>query len=155
MLSLYKITFDHYGPKDSKEGIEEYVIADDEELVVQHMIFAHILCWEDWEEDGDEMTFSTYATHWDENPDALDRADALGLKVTIGEWGSRKGKPTGVKGKTAAVARWLRADPRVVEDVYYGRTVYAWDAGTPITDDDAATLVRLGIAKNLTAEGDL
>lgn len=34
MKTLYRMKFDHYSPKDSKEGLETYLIAEDEEKVV-------------------------------------------------------------------------------------------------------------------------
>ena len=40
------------------------------------------------------------------------------------------------------------------EDLYYGATQYGWDEGQEITPEDAAVLIRLGIAEDATKVND-
>lgn len=150
-LRLHKITFVHYSPKDSKEGILRYVVASDEEQVVQHLAGSDLLySWEDWERDGDEDSVEPMAEWWDDNPDAVDRAKTLGLTLHLYDWGDRIGQPNWVEGKKTDVVRWWRGDTTEVSDLYYGATRVYWDAGVAITPADAEVLTRLGIATDLT-----
>lgn len=150
-LRLHKITFVHYSQKDSKEGISSYVIASDEEQVVQHLAGGALYSWEDWERDGDEGEVEPIAEWWDDNPDAVDRAKALGLTVHMYDWGERLGQPNRVEGKKTDVVRWWRGEIDEVSDLYYGATQFYWDAGVPISNADAEVLVRLGIATDLAS----
>jgi len=150
MLKLHKITFCHYSQKDSKEGILRYVLAEDEEQVVQHLAEEDLISWEDWEADEDAGEVSPTGEWWDENPDALARAKTLGLTTHLCDWGDREGQPDWVEGKKTDVCRWWRGDPTDVSDLYYGATRIFWGAGKPISPSDAEVFTRLGIAIDLT-----
>jgi len=45
-MRLFKVTFMHYSQKDSAEGIKEYLLADTEHEVVEHIDVNH--AWESW-----------------------------------------------------------------------------------------------------------
>lgn len=148
-MRLHHITFTHYSQKDSETGTLSWVVAEDEEQVVQFLAGGAMPSFSNWERDGDEDEVSPVNSWWDENPGEADRARALGLTVHLCDWGERDGQPDWVSGPRADVARWWRGDPTEVSDLYYGATRVGWDAGVEVSESDVEVLVRLGIALDL------
>ena len=59
MPTLVQLGFIHYAPKDSEEGIKEYLIVDSMEQIVPYMIKEYGYGYfDDIEEDEDEGCFS-------------------------------------------------------------------------------------------------
>jgi len=144
-LSLFRVYSVHYSPKDSKLGTDFYLVASDEEQVwerVQGLIHDP----DDWDEDDDQSEVHPDENWWAANPDAVERAQALGLTVHDSKWDDW------VSGDRVALYRWFRGDHTEVSDTYYGATRYFWTAGLPLDAADACVLVRLELAENLTSQ---
>ena len=143
-MKLHRVDVKHYSQKDSHTSIEGFVIADNEEEV---LAWVPALCWEDWESDGDEGSAGPGDEWWDKHPDEHARAEAMGLTVHLCDWGEREGQPDWVEGPKQILLRWWRGDSfDEVSDLYYGATQWDWDEGREITEDEAAVLIRLGVA---------
>lgn len=122
MLKLHKIMFKHFSPKDSEEGIRTYVIAVDEKTILQYV---------------NNLTGGVWADRMREDG-PLDIHD----------------EDYEVIGTETVEEHLLRfrgeiEDPDAdVSDTYYGVTHWGWDEGVAISDEDAAVLLRLGIAED-------
>jgi hypothetical protein len=142
-MRLHKVTMTHYAPKDRQSATAAYVLADSEEQVMDYIdrTFQYGR-WKDGTDDdkGSECIDPT-AAWWKANPDAKDRAASLGL--TIDNFKS-------VTGPYRALVLWWRGDfDEDFADAYYGITQHAWDAGAEVSEEDAAVLVRLGVAVDI------
>lgn len=117
-INLFTIRFSHHAPKDGKRGIETYVLADSE-TAVRDRIDEEFNggAWKD-----DDEPIETYDDDYD------------------------------VTGEETRLERVLRLRGEVdgedndYSDSYYGLTFWGWDEAVSISEDDAATLLRLGIA---------
>lgn len=138
MPLLVEVRFVHYSPKDSEEGIKEFILADSLEQAIgyiddEHMFGALA------DEDG-EVSQEAYVTEeWlKANQHRLDEAKALGLRVDE-EYHS-------VSGPSPAITRWHQGTTwKDAEDAYYGVTNWDWSRHRHISEEDAQVLVRLGI----------
>lgn len=149
-MKLHQVSFTHYSQKDSETGILSWVVAEEDEQVLQFLIGDdHLYGWSGWERDGDEGEVGPVNDWWDENPGEVARAESLGLTVHLCDWGDREGKPDWVSGPLTQVIRWWRGDPREVSNLYYGATQVHWDAGKEISIEEAEVLIRLGVATDL------
>jgi hypothetical protein len=155
-LFLFKLCLTHYSQKDRAEAIVTYLIATDEDLVIQYVEDNTSAGWlereagEYEEEDGPPQIWPE-DDYWDENPDAAARAEALGLTISLCDWGDREGQPESVAGEHIALIKWNRGDYEEVSDLYYGATQYNWEEGVPISFEDTEPLIRLGVAEYLKA----
>lgn len=147
-IRLHQIGVAHYGPKDSHESIECFLLAVDEEQVIAWLQENRITTWEDWESYGDEGEIWPRDEWWEKNPDAVARARTLGLDIVLCDWGDRKGQPKLAKGKKTALLRWWRGDFDDLSDLHYGATDYCWDKGEPVTSEECRLLLRLGVAQD-------
>lgn len=121
-MKLHKIMFKHYAPKDSEEGIRAYVLAVDEKTILQYVSNLTGGVWADrMREDGPlEIHDEDY--------------EVIGTE-TVEEHLLR--------------FRGDMEDPVAdTSDAYYGVTLWGWDEGVEISDEDAAVLLRLGIAED-------
>jgi hypothetical protein len=134
-MLLVPISFIHYGPKDSEEGIKEYILVNSIEEAVNYIKEKH--CSYLLDEDDTGM-FSTTEDWWDKHPEK--RQQALDAGLTIDEFGY-------VEGNAKALTLWLEGnDWKDVEDAHYGVTHWSWAGSKPIRDDQAATLIMLQLA---------
>lgn len=132
-MKLYRVTFEYWGREQCIRGTEGFVIADDESRIYQWGVWRDL--WpdeEDLEYEPDERVPFSDLTEEDEH-----RAIDLGLTLDRGT----------VCGPEAKIIQWFRGGFHRFEDTDTAR--HSWDAGRPITEDEAATLVRLGIAEVL------
>lgn len=52
MKNLYVVNFTHYAQRGSESGIKEYLIAENNEQVMDYLVCdAGYTCWEDWDEE--------------------------------------------------------------------------------------------------------
>jgi hypothetical protein len=140
-MFLVAIRFTHYAPKDSEEGIKEYVISDSFEKVLEYIEKTY---YGVFGEEDDEGSVCPSKEWWDAHPDAKREADQLGFKVD--EYGFGLGLGDVVGPYRDIVIWWGGNDFGDVEDAYYGVTQYHWETQR-ISSENAATLVGLGIAK--------
>ena len=122
-MRLYRITFEHFAPRDSEDGIKSLVIAKDDEAVFEHVS----TCYAGW---GDDIYVNSDPTKFKEPQDEWEEVGEVLRNRLIEERGDY----------------W---DDSGFEDVYYGVTRFGWSEGEEISDWDAQSLVRLGIATML------
>ncbi len=149
-MRLYKVKVTHWSPKDSHTSIEGFVVATNEEQVIEWI--PNLDGWEDWEADEVGEVYPS-ESWWKEHSSEADRARSMGLTVELCDWGEREGKPEAVMGLKTILLRWWRGDFEEVSDLHYGATQWKWDEGKPISADDAAVLVGCGVAVSLCEPG--
>lgn len=115
---LYRIKFDHVAPKDHKEGTETFALADDEATIFERVDKEYN--YDSWSEDDDEHVI--YDDDYQEIGTETRRERVMRLRGQIGD------------------------EDNDYSDAYYGITDWGWDEGVEISDEDAATLLRLGLA---------
>lgn len=132
-MRLHKIQMRHCAPKDCKESILLYVLADSDAQVLARLDDRKThYTWGGWKEKSEEPDD-------DGNPPEP-------IEIYDDKWN--------VIGTETCIERMLRLrgefnDPDAsYEDAYYGVTHYGWSEGVEISDEDAATLIRLGIAED-------
>lgn len=136
----------HYSPKDSETATKELLIATDLDQAVGYIDKEHLLDYfadgdDDDEEDGGSGYYSPDEEWWEKNPTKKAEAEALGLEIS--EYGS-------VQGTGENMTRWLSSnDWKDADDAHYGVTHFDWSKRQEITAEDAATLLRLGLAKDI------
>lgn len=150
-MLLVAIQFKHYAPKDSEEGIKEYVICNDINDVAGYMDSTWLSGrLKDWENDGDEDEFSPCLEDEDyekwiaENKDKLEK---LGLELEVSEY---DGKIFGVtaSGPKHLLVKFCKGTYfEEVSDAYYGVTQWDWINFKEITEDQKQVLVATGVAK--------
>ena len=150
MLTLVKLAFVHYSPKDSEDGVKAFLIVDSDDCLVpvaSSRLIAYIkenciFSLDDYAEDEDGVYLSSdwIASH----PNAVDRAKEAGLKVKT------KYGLTEVEGNKRDIILALQGNTAFeVEEAYYGVTQYDWSDLRQITDAEAEMLVNLGIATRI------
>src|SRR3954462_11125759 len=116
-LRLHRIEFVHCAPKDREDGIKTLVITDDATDIAARVDKTYN--YDSWSEDEEPIT--VYDDDYQE----------------VGEE-SRMERVRRMRGNTTD-------DDLDFSDAYYGITLLGWDEGVDITDEDAETLLRLGI----------
>lgn len=149
---LYKVEFIHYAPKGEQSGLVGWHIATSDEQVLSALEGSHGLHFYDDDFEEEEEGDRPLVDIWRENDPRraeVQRAREMGLTVEV-TWGAA-GDGTGfdVRGPRRLLTLWAREDLSEVADAYYGCTRVRWDAGAPISDDDAWRLIRLGVATDL------
>jgi len=135
-MNLYHIGFCHYSSKDSREGIDTYLIAESDEQVMMW------LSKKAWPFLGDEDTGTLSKYFYERDfPDERERALALGLTIDP-EYGD-------VKGPKRALILLNRGDFEPPSDLYYGHTSWYWRPEGALSEQDAEVLIRLGIAQRV------
>jgi hypothetical protein len=136
----------HYAAKDSNDAIQEILIANSPE---QALVWIDKECLYDYfkdgedksEEDGGSGYFSPSDDWWEQNP--TKRAEAEQHDLTVDEYGS-------VQGVGENLTRWLQSNSwKDADDAYYGETHYDWSKQKTISEEDAFTLLRLELAKDI------
>jgi len=121
-MKLFTIKFRHIGPKDSKDGIEGYVLADTEQAVMEGI--DKLYNYGNW---------GNYLEHFQddtpEDEESVNRAKKYHEAILV--YRGEIDHPDNDYG-----------------DGYYGITYYGWDEGKEISLYDAQVLVRLGIAQS-------
>lgn len=121
-MKLYKILFRHYSPKDSKEGVKIYALAEDEASIRDRIDAT--CCYGAWKEKEEDGPVEIYSDDYK----VIGQEDYLVRMLRLrGEYN----------------------DPdHEVTDLYYGATEWGWDEGQEITEVLASDLIRLGIAED-------
>lgn len=122
MGNLYKIVFKHFAPKDSEEGIKEYVVADNEDQIFDHIVANHSGGWEDRQEDEPYDIYN-------------DDFEIIGKE-------SFKEKMMRLKGE-------YHDEGVDVSDAYYGVTIMGWEKIENTSDGQIKTLLELNIAVDI------
>lgn len=139
-MLLIHLRFTHYSPKDSEDGLKELLLAESVEQALPYIdkeyLYDHLKDAED-----DEAYHSVDDDWWEQHPGRKEEAVAMGL--TVNEYGS-------VEGPAHVMTRWWRGNSwKEASDAYYGVTHYDWDIAKPVTDEEAAVLLKLGLAKDI------
>jgi len=123
MKKLYKIIFRHCSPKDTKEGIEECIIADNDKTVLDYVCSKYSEEWIDRDED-DGLT-----DIYDDEYNVIGQEQYLVRMLRLrGEYN----------------------DPNAsYDDAYYGITHYGWSEAIEIPDELAESLIKYGIATDI------
>lgn len=124
-MKLHKILVKHWAPKGSYDGMAGYVIAENERAILDHL-------------DSPDYSY-TYGA-WAEKEDNGDVYDITDEHYRV-------------IGTETYLQRMLRLrgeynDETSVDDAFYMVTHYGWDEGVEISEVDAVTLVRLGVAQD-------
>lgn len=123
-MNLYKILFAHSAPKDTKEGIETYLLAENDEEVYNYIDKEYNYeCWRDQEEDHEIFTL------YDED------CNRIGTE-TFHE------KIMRLKGE-------IEDEDYDYSDAYYGITLYGWKVVEENVSNDFTNLVDLDIIRIL------
>jgi len=123
-MNLYKILFSHTAPKDTKTGIETYLLAKNEEEVYEYIDKEfNCGCWKDKE--GDEEIFDIYDKDYN----------------TIGTETFRE-KILRIKGE-------MNEEDYDFSDAYYGITLYGWELVKENITEDISFLINNKICKEI------
>lgn len=125
-MKLFKIVIRHCAPRDKKEAIVTWLISHDDEAVM-HYIDRELMSgtWSDRQEDSKEERLAIY------------------------------NEESEIIGREFYFERMLRVrgeffdDNASYDDAYYGVTHYGWEPGIDITPEQCATLLALGVAKQI------
>lgn len=141
-MILVQVGFMHYSQKDSEQGVKEIVIANNLQQAIDYINKEHMFGGlKDVKDDGDQGSYSPPMGFWQANPEKKEQARAMGLTV---------GKHGDVEGDSHTLTMWHQGnDWQEPTDCYYGVTHWFWNAHQEITGEDAATLLRLGLAKDI------
>ena len=124
-MNLYKITFSHTAPKDSKEGIKGYLLAKNDEQVYNYVDKTfNCECWKDNEEGEDREPIELYD----------DDYNVIGTETF-------KEKMLRIKGEQ-------NDEDYDYCDAYYGITLYGWELVKENADGDYTEMIELGIISN-------
>lgn len=124
-MNLYRIFFIHHAPKDAKEGIETYLLAQNDVEIYNYIETKYNYgCWSDIEYENN--TYEIYDEH-----DNVVGTETLKEKILR-----------------------LKGDANDVDhdfsDAYYGITFYGWELiGENVIMEDFEEVVALGIVKKI------
>ena len=123
-MNLYKINFSHTAPKDRKEGLQTFLLADNEEQVYKFIDENfNYGSWKDADEEGD--SFDIY----DDNYNVIGKE-------------SFKEKIIRIKGQ-------MHDEDYDYSDAYYGITLYGWELLKENITDDVFFMVDLGLVASI------
>ncbi len=129
-MKLHKILLRHSSPKDSVEVVFKYVLANSEQEILDEI--------------DNPVGGFTYGA-WQEDDGVYEQYDANYNFIR----------------EETCLQRMLRLrgefndEGASYDDAYYGVKHWGWDEGVDISDEDASTLLRLGIAVDWRTGGDL
>jgi len=120
-MKLYKIIVLHAAPKDTHEAVECFAIAENDKIVYRNIdkIF-NCDCWETREEE--ETVYTIYDDDYNDIGQETERERRMRLRGEIND------------------------EEAEFCDAYYGITLYGWDEGKEISDEQIETLLALGVA---------
>ncbi len=149
MPILTKIQFSHYAPKDSEDGIKEFVISDTLEQVVLYVDKEHLfnyLFGENYDENKDEECSLTLTKGFLDNPEKKNQLEQHNLALK--EWGGTMSPD--VVGTARNITLWLEANNwQDFDDASYGVTQWDWSNHQEISQAEAEVLLNLKIAKDI------
>ena len=116
-MKLYRILLEHYAPKDSKRAIDCFVIADNDEQVYEWL---------------KENRSTSYKYQEEEN-------ELYDIKSTEYPWSTIR-SDVEFKDKIIYYRGCMNDPDTEYEDLYYGKTVWGWDEGQSIDEDDIRVL---------------
>jgi len=122
-MKLHKIMLRHSAPKDSVEVVFKYVLANSEQEILDEI--------------DKPMGGFTYGA-WQEDDSVYEQYDANYNFVCEETYLQRMLRLRGE----------FNDEDASYDDAYYGVEHWGWDEGVDISADDAATLVRLGMAED-------
>lgn len=128
-MKLHKILMRHYAPKDSKEAIVLYVIANNESEILERL-------------DADNGRY-TYGAWKEKDEDSEEPYEIYDDKYNVIGTETYMEKMLRLRGE-------YNDEDADSSDSYYGVTHYGWNEGVKISKEDADTLIRLGIAEDWT-----
>jgi hypothetical protein len=125
-MNLYKILFTHTAPKDTKEGLMTYLLANNDEQVYSFIDKEYNYeCWKNNEEDTDRELIEIYDEHY----------NVIGTK-TFKEYILE------IKGE-------MNDESYDYSDAYYGITLYGWELLEENVSYDFTEMIKLGIIANI------
>jgi hypothetical protein len=126
-MKLHKILLRHCGPKDSIEVTKTYVLANNENDILDRL-----------DDSKGQYTYGQWKETSNESEDDYEIYD----------------DDYNVIGTETYLERMLRLrgefndENASYDDAYYGIKHYGWDEGVVISSEDAEVLIRLGIAED-------
>jgi len=143
-MLLVKLKIIHYAPKDSEEGIKEFLVVQDQEQLLKYIDSRHLFHrLRDYADDNDTDCCCPETEWLKKNPGKLDEARQLGLKVEGDDYIT-------VEGPTHLLIKWYQGDTwREVSEAYYGVTHYDWSEQQEIDNETTDTLLRVGVANDI------
>lgn len=122
-MNLYRILFTHTAPKDTKLGIETYLLAENEDDVYHHIDEEYKWGgWSDSESDG--KTFDVYDEDWNQIGTETFREKIMRIKGDMND------------------------EDYDFSDAYYGITLYGWELVATNVREMWDGLIELGIFSN-------
>jgi hypothetical protein len=146
MNLLVEFRFKHYAPRDSEEGTKEFIIASNLEQAIAYFDCEHLGWLRDMQEDGDKGSFCPDCFWLEQNRDKLQTAPQFALVVED----DGDDDIVLVRGLAYNLTLWLNGTTwKAADNLYYGFTHWDWSNQKEITDQEAETLIRLNIAKDI------
>lgn len=139
-MLLVCLRFKHHAPRDSEDGIKEYLLSDSLEKVVKYIDKEHL--GDDlFDEENDYKSMACPNEDWlIANKHKLQEAKTLGLKVY----------KDSIKGLARVISVWYGGtDWESPSDLYYGYTSWNWRDVQEVDESTADKLVKLNVAKDL------
>ena len=144
MFSLFTLRFTHYSQKDSKTGIITYLIAHNDDEVVEYVDQNYAIVKDDQNDQSEGVTYLE-AEDVETQPELLRSAEALGLSVDKSLIDMIE-----ISGLSHLLTRWNKGDDwKDPSDLYYGATFYHWREVKQISQHELDVLHKLGIAKDI------
>lgn len=121
-MNLYRIVFSHTAPKDTKEGILTYLLAENEEEVYNYIDKEYNCgCWKDQEDENEILDIFN------------DSFDIIGTET--------------FREKIIRLNGEMNDEDYDYSDAYYGITLYGWKLIKEDTNEDFTELIELEIFK--------
>ena len=145
MNHLYRVTVTHFAPRGSNSAVAAYLVGTEDDVLAWLNVktCGQLDDWRDEAENGDDAEASEFAPDdaWKaRRPNWQSEAAAAGLTVDADDC---------IQGPNLDLYRFCQGDFEEPGDAFYGITHYHWENLGPISADDAATLVRLGIVESV------
>lgn len=126
-MKLHKILLRHCGPKDQVEVTWSHVITNSEAGILKRL-----------DDPGGRYTYGGWKDRSDESEEPFeiydDEHNVVGTETYLERMMRLRGE--------------FNDEDADYEDAYYGIKHWGWSEGVEISDSDAATLLRLGVAED-------
>lgn len=141
MTMLINLKFIHYSPKDSEDGIKEFIVTDSLQSAIKYIDKKHLYgALKDYEED-EECEFFPDVDWVKKNKHRKQEAKDMG--ISIDEYNHHTGS-------SKALTLFLNGTFwKEVSDAYYGVTHYDWSEFKDVTEDEIATLSKFFPVKDI------
>lgn len=142
-MLLVPLWFKHYAPKDSEEGIKEFLVVDNIDQLIEYVDNEHMYGRLQDQKDDEQESSLSFAEEWiAERPHKVEEASELGIVLDV-EYHS-------AEGPSHLLTRWWGGnDWEEVSDLYYGATQWNWEKRQEITEEELAVLMKLGLVKDI------